>query len=116
MMSEDKDRAARASERVAAVRARFVDGLPRKVEALAELADRAASPDAGAASAAADGLRLGLHNLAGGAPTLGLPDLGAKAAALERRLIAARRPDGSLDPETAGALAAEIMALAELRS
>lgn len=101
----------RAAARIAIVRARFVTMLPQRVEALCELARRAASEDLAEAKEAGDAVRLGLHNLSGGAPTLGFTELGRRARDLERRFIAARRADGGVNVKIAEDLAREILEL-----
>lgn len=111
MNDEAEEARRRTSERIAEVRARFAAGLTERVNALSALAMTAGGADRAAAAEAFGGLRLGLHNLAGGAPTLGLPALGRAAATLEKRLIAARCPDGGLDAETAAALARDVAVL-----
>lgn len=111
MSDEAEDARRRTSERIAEVRARFAAGLTERARTLAELAWTAGGADRVAAAEAFCGLRLGLHNLAGGAPTLGLPALGRAAATLEKRLIAARSPDGGLDAEAAAALAHDVAGL-----
>lgn len=108
MTPPDDSSRRRAAERIAIVRARFVETLPAKLAALCEFARRAAGDDVAAAVRAGDALRLGLHNLSGGAPTLGFADVGARARSLEKRFIAARLSDGRIDRATADRLAAEI--------
>lgn len=114
MTVDDPDKRARTAERIAEVRARFLDGLAERVGALAAIARRCDNDDAAARVAAFDELRLGLHNLAGGAPILGLSSLGQRAAEVEARVLAARKDGRPLSRDTAEDLASDIESLASI--
>ncbi len=101
-----------ATERIAQVRARFLEKLPARLEGLVALAAKAGG-DADDAPDAREALRIGLHNLSGSAPTLGLVEIGRRAGEIERRVISRQLPNGALAPTVASEVARDISVLAD---